>query len=187
MCPARDSDAARVVQALGAVARTVSVAESLTGGAVTEAIVAVPGASRCLRGGVVAYATDLKAELLGVDPDLLRRHGAVHPEVARAMARGVRERLRADYGLATTGVAGPDHQDGQPPGVFHVAVEGPWGGEVVSHGDSPPQGRHAGPVPEPRGSGTPSRSAVRAAARDAALRLLERRVVQDAAAHAAGR
>jgi nicotinamide-nucleotide amidase len=99
-----------------------AVAESLTGGAVAAAVVDVPGASRVLRGAVVAYATELKAELLDVDPALLDRSGPVHPDVAAQMARGVRVRLGADLGLATTGVAGPEEQDGHPPGEVHVAV-----------------------------------------------------------------
>ena len=111
---------------------TIAVAESLTGGAVCSALVDVPGASSVLRGGVVAYATELKAALLGVDPDLLTDRGAVDPDVASAMARGVRERLGADLGLATTGVAGPDEQDGHPPGTVHVAVASPSGVRVRS-------------------------------------------------------
>ena len=94
----------------------------MTGGLLTSALVDVPGASVVLRGGVVAYATDLKASLLGVDQRLLDTEGAVHPEVALAMAAGVRERLGATYGVATTGVAGPDPQDGYPPGTVYVAV-----------------------------------------------------------------
>jgi nicotinamide-nucleotide amidase len=109
---------------------TLAVAESLTGGALAAALVAVPGVSATFRGGVIAYATELKAELLGVDTALLGRRGPVDPEVARAMAVGVRERLRATWGLATTGVAGPDPQDGHPPGVFFVAVAGPDGSRV---------------------------------------------------------
>nr|WP_218887785.1 CinA family protein [Cellulomonas oligotrophica] len=104
---------------------TLAVAESLTGGLVTAALVDVPGASRVLRGGVVAYATDLKHALLGVDADLLARRGAVDAQVAAAMAAGVRDRLGADVGLATTGVAGPDPQDGHPAGTVHVAVHAP--------------------------------------------------------------
>lgn len=158
-----------LVRGLSSAGLSLAVAESLTGGSVCEAVVAVPGASGCLRGGVVAYATDLKAELLGVPPDLLAEHGAVHPEVALAMARGVRARLRADYGLATTGVAGPDPQDGRPPGTFHVAVDGPNGGEVVS---AAPDGA------DPRRG---DRAQVRGAARDAALHLARRWVEQDLA------
>ncbi|MDF2848431.1 MAG: CinA family protein, partial [Oerskovia sp.] len=72
-----------------------------------------------------AYATDLKASVLGVDAALLAERGAVDPEVARQMAQGVRRLLGADVGLATTGVAGPDPQDGKPPGLVHVAVASP--------------------------------------------------------------
>lgn len=109
---------------------TIAVAESLTAGLVAARIASVPGASAVLRGGVVAYATDLKAELLGVDRDLLARVGAVDPDVARAMAEGVRMRLGATVGLATTGVAGPDPQDGHPPGVVWIGVATPSGSTV---------------------------------------------------------
>lgn len=106
---------------------TLAFAESLTGGLLTDTFVAVPGASRVVRGGVIAYATDLKASLLGVDPDLLARRGAVDPGVAEQMAAGVRERLGATYGVSTTGVAGPDPQDGQPVGTVYVGIAGPSG------------------------------------------------------------
>jgi nicotinamide-nucleotide amidase len=128
-----DVSAAEVlVRALAGRGWTVAVAESLTGGMVAASIVDVPGASRVLRGGVVAYATDLKAELLGVDAALLAEHGAVDPRVAEQMAQGVRRRLGADVGLATTGVAGPASQDGHPPGEVHVAVATPAGVRVES-------------------------------------------------------
>ena len=124
--------AAHLLAALGARGWSLGVAESLTGGLVSAALVDVPGASAVLRGGVVAYATDLKGTLLGVDAALLASRGAVDPDVARAMAAGARERLGADVGLATTGVAGPDPQDGQPPGTVHVAVCTPTGTQVRS-------------------------------------------------------
>lgn len=114
--------AADLLELLAGQGRTLAVAESLTGGMVAASLVEVPGASRVLRGAVVAYATELKHELLGVDADLLAAHGAVHPLVAAQMADGVRDRLGADVGLATTGVAGPDPQDGQPVGTVFVAV-----------------------------------------------------------------
>lgn len=139
--------------ALGARGWTVAVAESLTGGLVASALVDVPGASRAVRGGVVAYATDLKASLLGVSVDLLAARGAVDPDVAAAMARGVRTRLGADVGLATTGVAGPDPQDGFGPGTVHVAVATVDGVRVES-------ARFGG-----------DRAAVRTAARDLVLTL----------------
>lgn len=113
---------AAVLDAAGERGLTLAVAESLTGGLVVAALVDVPGASAVVRGAVVAYATDLKSRLLGVDPGLLAERGAVDPDVAMAMAQGVRDRLGADVGLATTGVAGPDPQDGKPPGTVHVAV-----------------------------------------------------------------
>ena len=115
--------AASVLRALVERSATLAVAESLTGGRILSTLVDVPGASAALLGGVVAYATDLKAALVGVPTDLLARSGAVHPDVAVAMAAGVRERTGATWGLASTGVAGPDPQDGLPPGTTFVAVE----------------------------------------------------------------
>lgn len=109
---------------------TVGVAESLTGGLVAAALVEVPGSSRVLRGAVVAYATEVKSSLLGVDAALLDDRGAVDPDVAAQMARGVRRAVRADVGVATTGVAGPDPQDGHPPGEVYVAVSTPDGDRV---------------------------------------------------------
>lgn len=109
---------------------TVAVAESLTGGLLAAALTAIPGASAAVRGGVVAYATDIKASILGVPTDLLDRHGAVHPDVAAAMAAGVRARMGADFGASTTGVAGPDPSDGQPAGTVYIAVSGEGGTAV---------------------------------------------------------
>lgn len=106
---------------------TLALAESLTGGLLADAFISVPGASAVVRGAVVAYATDLKTSLLGVDADLLTQRGAVDGEVAEQMAAGVRARLGATFGLATTGVAGPDPQDGQPVGTVYVGVAGPGG------------------------------------------------------------
>ena len=98
--------AAQVHAVLRGREQTLAVAESLTGGALGAALTAVPGASETFRGGVLAYASEVKAGLLGVPPELLARVGAVHPEVARLMALGVRDRLATTYGVSTTGVAG---------------------------------------------------------------------------------
>ncbi|MGN6219989.1 MAG: CinA family protein [Microbacterium sp.] len=117
--------AAAVLRALDARSWSIAVAESLTGGRVTATLVDIPGASAHVRGGIVAYATDLKARVLGVDEALLAERGAVDADVALAMAGGVRRVLGADVGLATTGVAGPDPQDGKPVGTVHVAVVTP--------------------------------------------------------------
>jgi nicotinamide-nucleotide amidase len=111
---------------------TLATAESLTGGLLAATIVDVPGASNAYRGGLVVYATDLKATLAGVPSPLLEAHGPVDPSVAAALAAGARERCHADWGVATTGVAGPDPQGGQPVGRVFVAVAGPDGGEVRS-------------------------------------------------------
>lgn len=108
--------------------QTLAVAESLTGGLVAGCLTAAQGSSRTFRGAVTAYATDVKRDVLGVDGGLLDERGAVDAEVARRMARGVRKLLRADWGMATTGVAGPDEQDGKPVGLVYVAVCGPAAG-----------------------------------------------------------
>ncbi|MFI7290757.1 CinA family protein [Streptomyces anulatus] len=124
--------AARVLRLLGARGETLAVAESLTGGLVAADLTSIPGASRSFRGSVTAYATALKRDVLGVDESLLAERGAVDPEVALQMAVGVRRVLDADWGVSTTGVAGPEPQDGQPVGTVYVAVAGPSGIEKVT-------------------------------------------------------
>ena len=118
-----------LVARLVALGHTVACAESLTGGLVVARLVDTPGASAAVRGGIVAYATDLKGSLLEVDAQLLEKRGAVDGDVAAQMALGVRRVMGADWGVATTGVAGPDPQDGMPVGCVFVAVAGPSPGE----------------------------------------------------------
>lgn len=118
---------AQLVARLTGLGRTVATAESLTAGLVAATIADVPGASAVLRGGAVTYATDTKASVLGVDPDLLAAGGPVQAEVAEQMAAGARRVFGADYGVATTGVAGPDRQGDAPVGLVFVAVAGPAG------------------------------------------------------------
>ena len=106
---------------------TLAVAESLTGGLLAAAIVAVPGASTVFNGGVVAYNTALKHSILGVDAALLERHGPVHADVAAQMALGAQRALAVDgvatdVAISTTGVAGPGPQGGHPAGTAFVAV-----------------------------------------------------------------
>jgi nicotinamide-nucleotide amidase len=151
--------AAEVLAALERRGWTLAVAESLTGGLLTDAFVQVPGASAVLRGGVVAYATPLKAAVLGVDPVLLDAEGPVHPEVAKQMATGVRRALAIDgtdasVGVSTTGVAGPEGQGGRAPGTVFVGVS--TGDRLIAV-----QGAFPG-----------DRAAVRAAAVELALRTL---------------
>jgi nicotinamide-nucleotide amidase len=127
----------RLVAELTRRGMTIAIAESLTGGLLVAELIAVPGASAVVRGGVVAYATELKTSLLGVDAVLLAEKSPIDPEVARQMAQGVRWRLGhegvpADVGLATTGVAGPDEQDGHPVGEVWIGVA--IGDTVTAHG-----------------------------------------------------
>lgn len=144
--------AAEVLTAAAGRGWRLAVAESLTGGLLADAFVAVPGASRVFSGAVVAYDTALKHSLLGVDAALLAERGPVDEEVARQMAAGVRRACAVprdggpatatELGLSTTGVAGPDPdpQSGQPAGVVWVGVSSPAGERAIrleASGDRP--------------------------------------------------
>lgn len=109
---------------------TLAVAESLTAGLLASTIVDLPKVSGAFRGGVVVYATEMKTVLADVPADLLSERGPVDPDVAVALAGGVRGRCGADWGLSTTGVAGPDPQDGVSVGTVFVGLAGPKGTEV---------------------------------------------------------
>lgn len=124
------SGAGELLARLAARRETLAVAESLTGGLLAAAFVEAPGASAVFRGGLVVYATDLKESLAGVPAALLAARGPVDPEVALALAEGARVRCRADWGLATTGVAGPAPQYGVTVGTVYVAAAGPPGARV---------------------------------------------------------
>jgi PncC family amidohydrolase len=104
---------------------SVATAESLTGGRLAAVLTGVPGASRSYVGGVVAYATSVKESVLGVPGALVARHGVISAECALAMARGAAAVTGATWGIGTTGVAGPDRQEGHPPGTVHVGLVGP--------------------------------------------------------------
>lgn len=136
--PSADADlTAVVVGALIERGLTVAAAESLTGGLLTAELTRVPGASATVLGGAVVYATELKHTLVGVDAALLAAEGPVHPEVARQLAAGVRERLAvggraADLGVATTGVAGPDPQGGRAVGTVYVGISSSAGTRSVA-------------------------------------------------------
>ncbi|MBD8869840.1 CinA family protein [Nocardioides donggukensis] len=125
--------AATVLAAVAARGGTLATAESLTGGLLGATLTAVPGASEVYVGGVVAYATRLKVTLLGVPEEVIARHGVVSGECVSAMARGVAARTGAEWGLATSGVAGPGEQDGVPAGTVWVAAAGPTGVAVRRH------------------------------------------------------
>lgn len=108
--------AREIIDALRMNGQSLSVAESLTGGLLASALIDIPGASDVFLGGVVAYTAQAKQEVLKVGDEALG-HGVVSQEVAVAMAQGARELFGSDYALATTGIAGPDPQDGQEPGT----------------------------------------------------------------------
>lgn len=126
--------AAEVLALLRARGETVATAESLTGGMVSARLTDVPGSSDVVRGGVVSYATEVKVEVLGVPQQVVDGPGVVSRACAEAMAAGARCVLGADWGLATTGVAGPGPADGHPAGSVHVAVAGPPGADGESPG-----------------------------------------------------
>ncbi|OIW34645.1 hypothetical protein CONLIGDRAFT_675614 [Coniochaeta ligniaria NRRL 30616] len=122
-----------VIRLLREAKETLGVAESLTAGGVMAALTSVPGASAVFRGGVVSYATELKQQLLHVDAALIAREGVIHADVAAQMALGARLATTFDpaapttWGVGTTGVAGPDEQDGKPVGMVYIGVAGPEG------------------------------------------------------------
>ncbi|MDR2255099.1 MAG: nicotinamide-nucleotide amidohydrolase family protein [Arthrobacter sp.] len=101
---------------------SVATAESLTAGLVAATIADVPGASAILRGGVVSYAVEVKASVLGVDAAWLAEHGPVDPRVAEEMAAGAARVCGADLGVSTTGVAGPEPHGGRPVGTVYLGV-----------------------------------------------------------------
>lgn len=109
---------------------TVGTAESLTGGAVADVVSSTAGASATYAGGVVSYATSVKQQLLGVSQATVDRHGVVSARCAAEMATGLRKLLGVDLAVSTTGVAGPDVQEGKPVGLVYVGVAGPAGVET---------------------------------------------------------
>ena len=125
-------DVAEVLAGLHRQGATLATAESLTGGRLAARVTAVAGSSQVYVGGVVAYATEVKQQLLGVPADLVARHGVVSSECARAMADGARTALGATWALSTTGVAGPERQEGKPVGTVFVGLAGPGGTTVTA-------------------------------------------------------
>lgn len=125
--------AERVLALLKARRLTLGVAESCTGGLVGHALTNVPGSSEFFFGGIIAYANEVKRDLVGVPEELLIAHGAVSRPVAIAMAQGVRRALGVDVGLSVTGIAGPTGGTPEKPvGTVYIAVVGPWG-EAAEH------------------------------------------------------
>ena len=126
--------AERVLPALRRRGQTLATAESLTGGGVGAVLTAVPGSSESYCGGVVSYTDAVKHRVLGVPAEVLETFGAVSAETARAMAEGAKSVCGADWGISTTGLAGPGGDgSGKPVGLVYTAVSGSAGTETFSH------------------------------------------------------
>lgn len=119
--------AAQLVAGLQGRGESVATAESLTGGLLAGFLTGVAGASTVFPGGVISYATEVKQELLGVSEGVVAAYGVVSARCAEQMAAGARDVLGATYGLSTTGVAGPEPQEGKPVGTVYVGLAGPRG------------------------------------------------------------
>lgn len=118
-----EDKARRLVARLKERGSTIATAESLTGGRIAAAITSVPGSSEIFPGGIVSYCDRIKAELLGVPETLLAQYGAVSEPVARAMAQGAAQRLKTDFAVSATGLAGPDGDgSGQPVGTVFLGL-----------------------------------------------------------------
>jgi nicotinamide-nucleotide amidase len=125
-------DVSEVAELLLAKEQTVSVAEACTCGLVGYMLSTVPGSSRYFPGGVIAYTGGLKQKVLGVPDELYDTKGSVSPEMAIAMAKGARDLTGTNYGISTTGVAGPTGgRSGLPVGTFYIGLAGPDGLEVA--------------------------------------------------------
>jgi PncC family amidohydrolase len=116
---------AKVIDLLRERRETISCAESITGGALTAALVSVSGASDVLLGSIVAYSKEIKISQLGLSAELINDKGLVSKEVAIAMANGARQRLGSSWAISSTGSAGPTALDGSSPGEIWIAILGP--------------------------------------------------------------
>lgn len=101
---------------------SLAIAESCTGGLISDLMTNIPGASAVFKAGIVAYSEESKIQMLGIDPGLIAQHGAVSDETSRAMAAQMRMRANVDYAIATTGNAGPSALEGKPCGMVYIAV-----------------------------------------------------------------
>ncbi|CAA9379550.1 MAG: Nicotinamide-nucleotide amidase [uncultured Nocardioidaceae bacterium] len=119
--------AAEVVRLLRDRGYTVATAESLTGGLVCAALTDVAGSSAVVRGGLAAYATEVKRDLLGISGAVIDTHGVVSEQTAAAMAQAAVRLFASAWAVATTGVAGPVRLEDRPVGTVHIAVAGPAG------------------------------------------------------------
>jgi nicotinamide-nucleotide amidase len=123
--------ASTLVATLQVRGHTLATAESITGGLLAGIVTGVPGASAVFLGGVVSYATEVKQDLLNIPDDVVQTDGVVSARCAEAMASGVRDLIGSTYAISTTGVAGPEPQEGKPVGTVYVGLAGPdWSRSV---------------------------------------------------------
>ena len=114
-----------ILETLVSRGESISVAESLTGGGLAQALTSLPGSSQIFKGSVTAYQSEIKSSLLKLPVELISEFGAVSEEVAAAMAHGIKDLMGSTWSISTTGVAGPSPADGVPAGTVWVAIEGP--------------------------------------------------------------
>ena len=117
--------AAKVIDLLRERSESISCAESITGGALTSALVSISGASDVLLGSIVAYSKEMKINQLGLSAELIDEGGLVSKEVALEMAKGARQKLGSSWAISSTGSAGPRALDGSSPGEIWIAIVGP--------------------------------------------------------------
>ena len=117
--------AAKVIDLLRERSESISCAESITGGALTSALVSISGASDVLLGSIVAYSKEMKINQLGLSAELIDERGLVSKEVALEMAKGARQKLGSSWAISSTGSAGPRALDGSSPGEIWIAIVGP--------------------------------------------------------------
>ena len=117
--------AAKVIDLLRGRSESISCAESITGGALTSALVSISGASEVLLGSIVAYSKEMKMNQLGLSAELIDEKGLVSKEVALEMAKGARQKLGSSWAISSTGSAGPRALDGSSPGEIWIAIVGP--------------------------------------------------------------
>ena len=125
-----EEEAGRLLSAQG---RSVACAESCTGGLITNRLTDIAGSSAYVHGSVICYTNAIKQRVVGVNETTLAKHTAISAATAREMAEGVRKIMQTDYGVSTTGNAGPSASEGQPVGLVYTAVAGPDGTKVVAH------------------------------------------------------
>ncbi|GLI52341.1 CinA family protein [Thermodesulfovibrio yellowstonii] len=116
-----NSIAVSIIKKLSPTGKTLSTAESCTGGLIASSITDIPGASKAFVGGVIVYATEMKRKILNI-PDEIFHYGVISHEMAEAMALAIKSLTGSDYSIATTGNLGPDVMEGKPKGLIYIAV-----------------------------------------------------------------